>query len=356
MTSFLETPGVLGPFVDGNRSRAFGGGLDPFVYERVTGGLDSLYRWPSALREVAEGLVGAAEGYAAGGHRLSAGEALRTAARWFHFATLLPHPDRELLGRTAAEADDTMRRALGYLDPGAARVEGDTFAGWLRRPERGAAEGRLPLAVVIPGLDSSKEEFHGVVDALLARGAAVCAIDGPGQGVRAATSRKRADYQVVVAELLDSLEDAHPDLETRSAGLVGMSLGGYYATVSAAHDPRVRAAVAVSGPYFLTWDELPLFVTDTLTLRCGSAGAAREFARGVDLRDVAGGLRCPLLVVEGGTDVVPGVANGVGLSAAVPDGTLLTVPHGDHLVGNARADWLPATADWVVDHLTSARG
>ncbi|WP_149184861.1 S9 family peptidase [Streptomyces sp. TRM49041] len=348
MSVFLEQPGVLAPFVSGNRSRAFGAGLDPFAYERVTARLSSLYEWPAAFRAVAEEWMRAGEAYSAEGRAVSAGDAFRAAARWFHFAALVPHPDRGLLARTEAEADAAMRRALDVLDPGAVRVEGDCFAGWLRRPA-GTAD-PVPVALVVPGLDSSKEEFHDVAEALLARGVAVCAIDGPGQGVMAAALPPRADYHRVVAGVLDAL-GGHDGVDTSRAGVVGLSLGGYYAAVSAAHEPRVRAAVAVSGPYRLAWEELPLFVTDTLTRRCGGADPARDFARRVDLRAAAPSLTGPLLVVEGGTDDIPGVESGASLAEAAPGAELLTVPHGDHLLGNARPDWLPRTADWLTGHL-----
>ncbi|MEU4256780.1 alpha/beta hydrolase [Streptomyces fradiae] len=385
---FLDQPDVLAPFVAGNRSRAFGAGLDPFAYERVTGTLRSLYDWPAAFRAEGDRLLSAAEEHAGRGRAVSAGAALRGAARWLHFSTLLPHPDRQATARAARAADRAMHRALALTEPSAERVEGASFAGWLRRPAgadasggtadvapaggavegsavaggavaggavavrggRGAAEEPVPVVVVVPGLDSAKEEFHAVADALLARGVAVCSVDGPGQGVMAEVRAPRADFPHVLGEVLDAVA-ARPGVDVSRAGVLGLSLGGYYASVSAAYEPRLRAAVAVSGPYRLDWDGLPLFVRDTLAGRCGSVAAAREFAGRVDLTEAAPRIDRPLLVVEGGTDAIPGVTGGAALAAAAPDATLLTVPHGDHLLGNCRPDWLPRTADWLADRL-----
>ncbi|WOI62522.1 alpha/beta hydrolase family protein [Streptomyces fradiae] len=370
---FLDQPDVLAPFVAGNRSRAFGAGLDPFAYERVTDGLRSLYDWPAAFRAEGDRLLSAAEEHTARGRAVSAGAALRGAARWLHFSTLLPHPDRQAMNRAARAADRAMHRALALTEPSAERVEGASFAGWLRRPAGAGASGGtadvapaggavavrggrvaagepVPVVVVVPGLDSAKEEFHAVAGALLARGVAVCSVDGPGQGVMAAVRAPRADFQHVLGEVLDSVA-GRPDVDVSRAGVLGLSLGGYYASVSAAYEPRLRAAVAVSGPYRLEWDGLPLFVRDTLAGRCGSVAAAREFAGRVDLTDAAPRVDRPLLVVEGGTDDIPGVTGGTALAAAVRDATLLTVPHGDHLLGNCRPDWLPRTADWLADRL-----
>jgi len=340
MTTFFDVPGILPEFVALNRSRTSGAGLDPFEYDRVTAPLTSLYDWPAALRDQALAHRAAAVSYETEGRTVSAGEAYRVATRWFHCAVLLPHPDREFTAQAAREADEAMGRALAHLDPTAVRLAGEGFTGRLRRPA--AANGST--VIVIPGLDSSKEEFHDVTEALLRRGTAVFSMDGPGQGVLAATTVVEADYQRVVSRVIDAL--GLPEV-----GVIGMSLGGYYAAVSAAHEPRIRAAAAVSGPFRLTWEKLPPFVTDTLTQRAGSIDAAREFAGRVDLRDVAARIACPLRVVEGGTDDTPGVAPAERLAADAPRGELLLVPHGDHLLGNARADWLPSTADWLVGAL-----
>jgi dipeptidyl aminopeptidase/acylaminoacyl peptidase len=241
-----------------------------------------------------------------------------------------------------------MRRALTHLDPAAERLEGPSFLGWLRRPA--TAQAHSPIVVVIPGLDSSKEEFHDLIDALLQRGAAVFAMDGPGQGVLAAASTVEADYQRVLTKVVDMLE-TRGDLDTARLGVIGLSLGGYYAAVSAAHEPRIKAAATVSGPYRLTWDELPPFVTETLTQRAGSPDAARKLTTQADLCRMAGQIACPLRVIDGGLDVIPGFVNGEALANQAPHGEYLLVPHGDHLLGNARADWLPSTADWLIDHL-----
>ncbi|MDI3420622.1 alpha/beta fold hydrolase [Streptomyces luteolus] len=109
----------------------------------------------------------------------------------------------------------------------------------------------------------------------------------------------------------------------------------------------------MSGPYRLHADALPQYVTETLALRCGSPAAARAFAELVDLRGTARRIGCPLRVVDGGQDVTPGVVDGEPLAQEAPHGSYVVVPHGDHLLGNARADWLPQSADWLLDRLAA---
>ncbi|MFD8703788.1 alpha/beta hydrolase family protein [Kitasatospora sp. NPDC059648] len=344
--SFVDTPGLLPAFVAETRPRAHGAGLDMYEYDRVTGALGSLRDWPAAFGAVGRRYATAAGAAAAEGRTVTAGGAYRSAARWFHAAGLMPHPDRAGAARLADEADEAMRRSLALLEPEAARVEGEGFAGWLRRPAAGGG----PVVLIVPGMDSGKEEFHALADALLARGVAVLAIDGPGQGVLAATSAPEPDYHRVVGRALDSLA-AHDGLDLGRTAVVGLSLGGYYAAVAAAHEPRLRAAVAVSGPYRLDWAALVPFVTETLGQRCGGPDAARAFADRLDLTELAPTITLPLLVVEGGEDRIPGVTNATVLAERAPNAELLLVPHGNHLLGTALPDWLPATADWLTARL-----
>lgn len=351
MTAFFDTPDLLPAFVAANRSRVVGAGADPFEYDRVTGSLQDLRDWPQALTRAGRDHLAAAERAEAAGHAFSAASAYRTAAAWLHCATVLPHPDRDALVRAEAAADEAMGRALALREPDAARIEGPGFVGRLRRPSTPA---RPPVVVVVPGLDSSKEEFHDVADALLARGVAVAAVDGPGQGLLAARSAPEPAYEKVVGAVVDLLA-AREDVDHGRIGVIGLSLGGFYAAVAAAREPRVRATATVSGPSALDWPLLPPFVTETLTQRCGSADAARTLADQVRVDALAPAIRGPLLVVDGGLDRIPGAPSLAPLAQAAPQGRHLLVPHGDHLLGNARADWLPATADWLVDRLAVAR-
>ncbi|MFE1548083.1 alpha/beta hydrolase family protein [Streptomyces sp. NPDC058718] len=318
-------------------TRATGVGVDPHEYHRVTSGLASVADWGPSFLRTGHGYLQRAEH---ANSPASAGEHLLMAARWFHLATLAPYAEAP---RAAAEADAALGRALTVLEPGARRVSGEGFTGWLRGPSD--APGTV---VVVPGLDSAKEEFLDLVSALLARGLAVFAMDGPGQGVLAATTTFVPDYERVVGRVVDALGVAR-------IGLVGLSLGGYFAARAAALEPRVAAAATVSGPFRLDWDELPQPVRDIMATRAGGADAAHEFVRHVDLSALAPRIAAPLLVVDGGQDVIPGVTNGEPLARQAPHGSYLSVPHGDHLLGNARPDWLPLLADHLTHTLTGAR-
>ncbi|SED45739.1 Serine aminopeptidase, S33 [Streptomyces sp. 2224.1] len=321
-------------FVAAQWTRATGAGVDPHEYRRVTEGFTSVADWGPSFHRTGHGYLQRA---ADAGSSRSAGEYLLVAARWFHLATLAPYAEAH---RAAVEADHALSRALTVLEPGARRVSGEGFTGWLRGPAD--APGTV---IVVPGLDSAKEEFLDLVSALLARGLAVFAMDGPGQGVLAATTTFVPDYERVVGRAIDALGAAR-------IGLVGLSLGGYFAARTAALEPRVAAAATVSGPFRLEWEELPAQVREIMARRAGGADAAHAFARQVDLAALAPRIAAPLLVVDGDQDVIPGVTNGKPLARLAPHGTYLSVPHGDHLLGNARPDWLPHLSDHIAHTLT----
>lgn len=315
-------------------TRVTGVGVDPHEYRRVTDGLASVADWGPSFLRTGHAYVQRADDARS---PRSAGEYLLTAARWFHASTLAPHADAS---RGAAEADQALSRALTVLEPGARRLSGDGFTGWLRGPADPPG-----TVVVVPGLDSAKEEFLDLVDALLARGLAVFAMDGPGQGVLAATSTFVPDYERVVGRVIDALG-------VTRIGLVGLSLGGYFAARTAALEPRVAAVATVSGPFLLDWDELSPPVREIMARRAGGTDAARAFARQVDLAALAPRITAPLLVVDGEQDVNGGVTKGEALARLAPHGSYLSVPHGDHLLGNARPDWLPHLCDHLAHTLT----
>ena len=118
------------------------------------------------------------------GHYVSAAQHYFQAAISYHFGKYLfvrkPH---EL--RTAHEHNVRYyRRAQPYFDfPGehvAIPYEGGaSMYGILRKPWHMP---KPPVVILVPGLDSVKEELHIYGDDFLRRGMAVLAIDGPGQG------------------------------------------------------------------------------------------------------------------------------------------------------------------------------
>src|SRR5260221_7529721 len=118
----------------------------------------------------------------------------------YHFGKLLFLNNPNELRTAHDHVVSTYQRALPYFDfPGehvAIPYEtGATMYGILRKPWHTP---KGPVVIVVPGLDSVKEELHTYGDDFLRRGMAVLAIDGPGQGEMELEYPLRHDYEVTI--------------------------------------------------------------------------------------------------------------------------------------------------------------
>lgn len=103
-----------------------------------------------------------------------------------------------------------------------------------------------PILIFIGGYDSTAEElyFAGAA-AAIKRGYNVLIFDGPGQGeaLRMQGKAGRFDYEKPISAAIDFLE-TEKDVDTaKFIGLMGMSLGGYYAARASAFEPRIDACI-----------------------------------------------------------------------------------------------------------------
>lgn len=240
------------------------------------------------------------------GNTLSAGEHLTRAAVCYHFAKYLFVNDMAQMRAAHERAVSCRGLALPYLSPPGERVEvpfdGTVLAGNLRRP---AGTSRPPVVVLVMGLDSAKEEMDSYESAFLARGVATLSFDGPGQGEAEYELPIRGDYEAPIGAVLDWLGE-RDDVDATRVGLWGVSLGGYYAPRAAALEPRVRACIALAGPYDFSegWDNLPSLSREAFRVRShlASEEAAQAHAGRLSLSGVASRITCPLLVVFGKQD------------------------------------------------------
>ena len=179
------------------KPRFAGGGVFPADFERITAGLtrwdDWCAAWCRAAGEHAELGFTALEQ----GRTVSAGGHLAQAAVYYHFAKFLFVQDMGQLQAAHEQAVRCLTAALPYLDPPGTRLEipfgGGVLAAVLRRPP---GPGPHPAVVLIPGLDSAKEEFGAVERVFLDRGLATLSVDGPGQGEAEYGLAIRPDWEV----------------------------------------------------------------------------------------------------------------------------------------------------------------
>jgi 2,6-dihydroxypseudooxynicotine hydrolase len=295
-----------------------------------------------------------AETAEAAGRLVTAGEAWRRAALCWHWGKFVftDHPEEQRAAHERTVA--CFRRGAGTLSPPAEPVRvpyaGSTLAAYLRVP----AGRPKPVVIMIPGLDSVKEELQATAEHLLSRGLAVIAIDGPGQGEAEYELRIEPAYERVTTAVADYLK-GRDDIDPDRIGVFGVSLGGYYAARSAVYEPRVRAAVALAGPYRwdLDWDMLPVQTRTTFQHRSGAASPAeaRERAAALTLEDAAARITCPLLVAHGGRDRLVPPYHAERLAREAPGAELLMYPDGSHGVTNHAFESRSAMADWLAARL-----
>src|SRR6202008_4368401 len=140
---------------------------------------------------------------------------------------------------------------------------------------------RPPVVAMCMGLDSCKEETDAYEQPLLARGMATLAFDGPGQGEGEYDFPIRGDYEVAVKAVIDFI-GTRADLDNARIGLWGVSLGGYYAPRAAAFEKRIKACIALGGPYEWQehWDGLPELTRAAFRVRshCATDADAKRHA------------------------------------------------------------------------------
>jgi dipeptidyl aminopeptidase/acylaminoacyl peptidase len=230
-------------------------------------------------------------------------------------------------------------------------LDGARVVANLRRP---AGAERPPLVVVVPGLDSTKEEFFLLEELLLRRGPATASLDGPGQGEAGYELPIRPDYEVGVAALLDALA-GRDDLDLERVGALGVSLGGYYAPRAAAFEPRIRAVAAISGPanFGELWDQLPELTRETFMhkARARDEAEARERASALDLAGVVERLEQPALFITGKLDRLIPWEQTERAAAAAPQGRFVLFEEGNHVCANIPYKTRPLAADWLRDQL-----
>jgi 5-aminopentanamidase len=302
-----------------------------------------------------EQLAQAAE---AAGRAVTAGAAWRRAALCWHWGkfVFVDHPDEQRAAHERTVA--CFRRGAGTLSPPAEPVRipyGDTspttLAAYLRVP---VTRGRYPVVIMMPGLDSTKEELQATAEYMLSRGLAVIAIDGPGQGETEYELPIEPAYERVTAAVADYLE-GREEIDPDRIGGFGVSLGGYYAARSAAYEPRLRAAVALAGLYRwdLDWDTLPPQTRATFRRRSGAAteAEARERAATLTLEHAAAKITRPLLVAHGGRDRLVPAYHAERLAREAPGAELMLDPDGSHGLTNHAFEYRSKMADWLAARL-----
>jgi dienelactone hydrolase len=216
-------------------ARGEDGGTADFL--RVWGGL-------------ADSLAAHAEAADAAGHTQTAGQLYARATNYLCQAERMQRAKAPGRADTYRRVLDLQQRAMTRKDPRLSRVripyEGTTLPAYF---SQAPAADKTPTPVVIMwnGLDSTKEHMYssGHWAELAARGISVLMVDCPGSGeaLRLQGLTARVDTEAWAAACVDYLL-TRDDIDPATIGLVGWSLGGYYAPRAAAFEKRLALVVA----------------------------------------------------------------------------------------------------------------
>jgi dienelactone hydrolase len=330
-------------------------GVDYSDFVATTAGVERWEDWHAAWCRNGDMHAALAEDAASKNRRLTAGEAWSRATVAYHFAKFVWMVDRELSRAAADKAVAAMAKTHEYLDPAAERIEvpldGGHVVANLRRP---AGAQLPPLVLLVPGLDSTKEEFFKLENVFLERGLATLSMDGPGQGESGYDLPIRPDYDVAVTAVLDALA-GRTDVDLDRVGLLGVSLGGYYAPRVLAFEPRVKAGVGLSGPYKFSdiWDDVPPQTRETFVAKSFAKDDedGRRRASELDLSGVAERIQQPYLAITGKLDRLIPWEQTERAAREAPNGTFLLHDDGNHGCANVPYKTRPVAADWLREQL-----
>jgi len=323
----------------------------------VTRTIDSWDDWCGAWCEVAAVHEAEGDDAAAAGHTRSASLHYITAAVEYHFAKFLFCHDIPQMRAAHDRAVAAHRKAHPLMDPATERIEfpylgTHTMVGNLRKPH---GVEKPPVVVLMPGLDSAKEELTGMEHWFLDRGMATFAIDGPGQGELEYDLPIECHYEQPAAAAIDALE-RRDDVDCDRLGALGVSLGGYYVIRAAAFEKRIRALISLSGPFEIgsALDSIPPMSQLAFVVRTHSKDLdeAKDKLRAMDLTGVVELVDQPAFVVTGALDRLVPAAQTRRIAEGLAGEVHLNIIEGaNHVATNKAYLYRPHMADWMAERL-----
>jgi pimeloyl-ACP methyl ester carboxylesterase len=301
--------------------------------------------WYGQWNRTAARLESTAEEFLASGHKISAKEAFLRASNYYRNAGfyLDINPDDPRIVSTWEKSHDCFIKAAnlssGLIRPVRIPFQNTTLPGYLCLVDGNGTS--RPTLIVHTGFDGTGEELYfGVAKFAIDRGYNVLIFEGPGQGemIRVQGMPFRPDWEAAVTPVIDfaqNLSEVDPD----RIALMGISFGGYLAPRAAAFDHRIAACIANGGVYDFNasvMQKAPPNMEEILS----DENASREFDQEMSeymkqsietgwavehgmivfgaqtpseyfrmiapytLKDVAGLIRCPTLVVDSDNDTL----------------------------------------------------
>ena len=182
-----------------------------------------------------------------------------------------------------------------------------TSSGLLHFPPGHAAQAlkSTPALVAIHGLAGDKDTFDYLTGPFREAGYATFCIDMPAHGENFDGPRLQPDDEVVGVAALETMA-AHPEIDPARVGVMGASMGGFWAlrTAAASSLPKVCLAFASAFDIGHELDKAVPGIQDFVAYVLGAPTLPEAYAlaQPFHLRDVLGSVRCPVHLVHGTQD------------------------------------------------------
>lgn len=295
---------------------------------------------------------------AAAGDSVTAAESLKRATAYLRVAEyLMPDPAerRRLWEQLVAVCSLAGEQSAPRISRRILRAGGLDMPALLCVPDPGTP---APCVLTFGGVDGVKEEFLDLLAAYAARGWAGVALDLPGQGElrRFHGVPWRPDVEHLLTEVVDQLANT-PGVDGDRIGVVGGSVGGYFALRAAATDQRLVGCAIISAPVRLreVYRGAPPPIPETMRYNLAvrtdrdALAALGEF----DAVPLLSAISCPLLQVHGGRDGTVPVAQAKLVQDTVHTSLRSVIfPDGDHMCFNHRPEWEGILRRWLNERFT----
>jgi dipeptidyl aminopeptidase/acylaminoacyl peptidase len=317
--------------------------------------------WYASWTAIGKQELGRAEEAAQQGHFESARDYWLRASNYLRVSTFYMGSEHSEKLASNRDSRAAFAAAQPYMDHGVSNVEvkwhdGATLPGYFleRRDSRPG-----PVIVFIGGADASKEELYFTGGRrLVDRGYSVLLLDGPGQGEAWLDRglRAAADWDKLGAPLFDVLSHC-PNVDLNRVGLLGISMGGYYAPKIASAEPRFKC-LAVWGACFDVLEDLYNFYPAIQRHLRDIAGTdeahIRDFYSEFNLHEASRHIQCPVLITHGDQDRVVSADSAEKFAKAMGQrGELRMYQGGSHCTYNMPTVAQPPMFDWLDHHLGS---
>ena len=353
-----ETSDVIAAVMESSKGRMIGDGLEAADIDEILLRCSGWGDWYEVVTRIGDRYEQLAEISLSEGSSISAGVYLWRACMYYHYAQFYMFENPDLREAGQKKKVELYNRAAPLFFPPAERIdipfEGFTIPGFLRKP-RGVKNPRC--AVLIGGLESTKEESYLFEHMCHDRGMATFAFDGPGQGEMFFQSKIRPDFERFTSAVLDYLETRN-DIDPSKFGVLGRSFGGYYAPRSAAHDKRIAVCVCWGVLYELEtyWWDMHDITRNGFTYCAGETDPemGKERLKFINLSDCSNKITCALYLQHGMKDDLIPYGQAIRLEKeAVNAKEVVTQyePDGIHCCHNLYHSTRLPMADFLAKHL-----